>query len=157
MFYRFWLTGFNAGCCSLPRVPGHAYLTSTFDNREILFCKWKKLYMSCTSKVTYKLVHCVIFLYLLCVHGLIDIFWYFRDNRLHKLVFNVLLDGTEVAYYVDGQVVRLRLSSGFLQFTLCMLWFIICIAWCRERLMGISRIIESTVITATEWSHSSLI
>jgi hypothetical protein len=55
-------------------------------------------------------------------------FGYFRDNRLHKLVFNVLLDGTEVAYYVDGQVVRLRLSSGFLQFTLCLLWFIICIA-----------------------------
>ncbi|WVZ82993.1 hypothetical protein U9M48_030186 [Paspalum notatum var. saurae] len=26
-----------------------------------------------------------------------------KDNRLHKLVFNVLLDGTEVAYYVDGQ------------------------------------------------------
>ncbi|RCV19757.1 hypothetical protein SETIT_4G001200v2 [Setaria italica] len=26
-----------------------------------------------------------------------------KDNGLHKLVFNVLLDGTEVAYYVDGQ------------------------------------------------------
>ena len=36
-------------------------------------------------------------------------YWFgtlFRDNGLHKLVFNVLLDGTEVAYYVDGQVVR---------------------------------------------------
>ncbi|GJN29972.1 hypothetical protein PR202_gb18243 [Eleusine coracana subsp. coracana] len=27
-----------------------------------------------------------------------------RDTGLHKLVFNVLLDGTEVAYYVDGEV-----------------------------------------------------
>nr|CAB3469149.1 unnamed protein product [Digitaria exilis] len=27
-----------------------------------------------------------------------------KDNKLHKLVFNVLFDGTEVAYYVDGQV-----------------------------------------------------
>ncbi|KAL5225641.1 hypothetical protein ABZP36_012280 [Zizania latifolia] len=26
-----------------------------------------------------------------------------KDTRLHKLVFKVLLDGTEVAYYVDGQ------------------------------------------------------
>ncbi|TVT99330.1 hypothetical protein EJB05_55330 [Eragrostis curvula] len=26
-----------------------------------------------------------------------------KDTGLHKLVFNVLLDGTEVAYYVDGQ------------------------------------------------------
>jgi hypothetical protein len=71
-----------------------------------------------------------IFPYLLCVHELIGIFLatFFRDNRLHKLVFNVLLDGTEVAYYVDGQVVRLRLSPGFLQFSLCFLWFIICIA-----------------------------
>jgi hypothetical protein len=50
---------------------------------------------------------------------------FFRDNRLHKLVFNVLLDGTEVAYYVDGQVVRLRLPPGFLKFTLCFLRFII--------------------------------
>lgn len=33
---------------------------------------------------------------------------FFRDTGLHKLVFKVLLDGTEVAYYVDGQVVILR-------------------------------------------------
>jgi hypothetical protein len=31
-----------------------------------------------------------------------------KDTGLHKLVFKVLLDGTEVAYYVDGQVVILR-------------------------------------------------
>ena len=85
------------------------------------------------GKVTNKLVHYkrVIFSYLLCVHELTGIFLgvlFFRDNRLHKLVFNVLLDGTEVAYYVDGQVVRLRLPPGFLQFILCFLWFIICIA-----------------------------
>ena len=43
-------------------------------------------------------------------------YWFgtlFRDNGLHKLVFNVLLDGTEVAYYVDGQVVRPRAISWF--------------------------------------------
>uniref|UniRef100_A0A0E0HJH4 PHD-type domain-containing protein n=1 Tax=Oryza nivara TaxID=4536 RepID=A0A0E0HJH4_ORYNI len=32
-----------------------------------------------------------------------DTIKYKRDTGLHKLVFKVLLDGTEVAYYVDGQ------------------------------------------------------
>lgn len=64
------------------------------------------------------------------MHELIDIcLTFFRDNGLHKLVFNVLLDGTEVAYYVDGQVVLSQgLSLDFLRFTLYFLWFIICIA-----------------------------
>jgi len=89
-------------------------------------------------------------------------YWFgtlFRDNGLHKLVFNVLLDGTEVAYYVDGQVVRQAKSYLliFFQFIFYFLSFILYIVRCRERLMGISRIKESTVITATEWSDSSLI
>lgn len=69
------------------------------------------------GKVTTKLV----LLYLCYLSFLLNehiIHWslldtFFRDTGLHKLVFKVLLDGTEVAYYVDGQVVKPRVISRF--------------------------------------------
>ena len=38
-----------------------------------------------------------------------------RDLRLHKLVFEEdgLPDGTELAYYIRGQVVKIKLQANF--------------------------------------------
>jgi hypothetical protein len=81
---------------------------------------------SSAGKVTNKLVHYtqVIFLFFPFYGfkkfiGFFLLGTFFRDTGLHKLVFNVLLDGTEVAYYADGQVVRPMVISYFLQCNLC--------------------------------------
>lgn len=50
------------------------------------------------------------------VFHLLDVFFFSRYQRFHKLVFEEggLPDGTEVAYYARGQVVVINISNAFI-------------------------------------------
>ena len=89
----------------------------TGSSKDSLLKKISSSKCGSTGKVTTKSVLLILYLcypffpcYEHITHlSLLDTF--FRDTGLHKLVFKVLLDGTEVAYYVDGQVGRPRSIS----------------------------------------------